>query len=211
MPPEYHLCGGKACLSDDDVGSCGRECQPCPTDPNGVAACVNRRCTLSCGNGTLSCEVRCIHPGWGFENGDEGAELDIGNSQNADPPKASTARAHTGHGSLAQPIRSGSGLYVEFPVCGDDPNLHDTNLNKKTVSFWYFYDGPDPAPGVAHISVSVGNGYFPEPTFAVRQWTKASLLLDGQQFGTVSRIGYSYFGGDLPGPGTLYIDDFEVK
>jgi hypothetical protein len=126
---------------------------------------------------------------------------------NADPPKVSTVRAHTGHGSLAQPIRSGTALHVEFPVCGDEPNLHATNLNQKTVSFWYFYDGPDPAPGFAHISVSVERSYFPEPAFAVRQWTKASLLLDGQQFATVSRIGYSYIGGDLPGPGTLYVDD----
>jgi hypothetical protein len=52
--------------------------------------------------------------------------------------------------------------------------------------------------------------YFPEATFTARQWTKVSVPLDGTQFTSVSGLGYLFF-GTLPGPATVYVDDFALE
>jgi hypothetical protein len=211
--PGYHLCDGKVCRLNNDVASCGTRCEPCPGDPNGDPSCDrNDRCALTCRNGTLNCVTRCLRPGWGFETGTDGVELYLG-VENADPPRASTARAHTGRGSLAQPIRTGTRLEAHLPVCGGDRMYAPgVDLSFKTVSFWYYFDGPDPPPGTSiGLSLYGGFGALPESSFVARQWTKVSRLLDGKQFAGISLVGYSFSGSQFQGTATLYIDDLAIE
>jgi hypothetical protein len=67
-------------------------------------------------------------------------------------------------------------------------------------------DGDASCVGRLHLNVM----YFLEATFTARQWTKVSVSLDGTQFTSVSGLGYLFF-GTLPGPATLYVDDFALE
>ncbi len=49
-PSGTHLCSG-VCSSDDALATCGDSCTPCPTDPNGDAACNEGQCALACDAG----------------------------------------------------------------------------------------------------------------------------------------------------------------
>ena len=55
----YHACGG-TCLSNASVDSCDDKCEPCPTDPNGVAQCINSSyCKITCNNNYHLCNDEC--------------------------------------------------------------------------------------------------------------------------------------------------------
>jgi len=53
-----HVCEG-ACVSDDDVATCGDRCAPCPDDPRGEASCTRGTCDLACDGGALLCGASC--------------------------------------------------------------------------------------------------------------------------------------------------------
>ena len=56
--PAEHLCAGR-CADDTATATCGDRCTPCPTDPNGSAACDGGECGLDCAGGFLDCEGAC--------------------------------------------------------------------------------------------------------------------------------------------------------
>ncbi len=55
---EQHVCGGQ-CVQSDAVQTCGDRCQPCATDPNGTASCVDGACQLACKSGYKLCNGTC--------------------------------------------------------------------------------------------------------------------------------------------------------
>ena len=50
-----HRCGD-ACVSNSQITSCGQRCEPCLDDANGLASCVDERCTNVCNEGFHLCE-----------------------------------------------------------------------------------------------------------------------------------------------------------
>jgi hypothetical protein len=207
----YHLCNNNVCRLNNDVASCGNRCDPCPTVPDGEPVCdYNERCALLCRNGSLNCLTRCLRPIWTFETGTDGVHLSQ-RTLDADPPRHSIAHPYTGQGALAQPLRPGTHVEGLLPICGDPMYQVGVDLSFRTVSFWYYYDGPDPsqAPRIGVSASSAGSFFL--PTFNVRQWTKVSRLLDGKQFNGVGEIGYEFVGHDTDPSATLYIDDIIIE
>jgi hypothetical protein len=54
----FHDCSS-VCVSDFDVASCGANCTPCGSDPNGMYACDGVSCNLACDMGYLECQGTC--------------------------------------------------------------------------------------------------------------------------------------------------------
>lgn len=55
-PLSQHVCGN-ACVSDNDVRTCGTSCSPCAVPTIGTATCDGRNCGVSCPAGTSECVV----------------------------------------------------------------------------------------------------------------------------------------------------------
>jgi len=56
--PGFHRCGTQ-CVSDDDVATCGKRCEPCPGTLNGFGFCESQTCKLGCNEGWLRCDESC--------------------------------------------------------------------------------------------------------------------------------------------------------
>ena len=55
--PGQNLCGG-LCVDRQSLSACGPACTPCPSSPNGTAACDGDRCELTCKAGTTAAATR---------------------------------------------------------------------------------------------------------------------------------------------------------
>lgn len=216
------------CFAKTDPMHCGSSCIVCPSSPYATSTCENDSCKLVCKSDALSCTgqaAACIRASWDFEdNTTQGWTL--GDSSSADASIMST-RTHAGRHAFAANVRvnspeTGAEVMLMTDLCSFNAA---PDLAGKTISAWFYFDGPALAENCCEIAPYVlvpssgGQTSFSPNVKAMKpldqarigQWFKVSGTMPSNSPQTVRRV---YLKASLrvdSWVGTMYVDDIRIE